>query len=102
MVPHGVSVVVNAPAVFRFTAQTNPERHRESARLLGDRDGDLSAALENMMRRARVPVGLSALGYTKTDVPALTQGTIVQKRLLNNAPRDIGEAELAQLFSEAL
>jgi hydroxyacid-oxoacid transhydrogenase len=54
------------------------------------------------MRRARVPVGLGAVGYTSEDVPALTKGTIVQKRLLSNAPREVGEAELHALFSEAL
>jgi hypothetical protein len=27
IVPHGISVVVNAPAVFRYTAATNPERY---------------------------------------------------------------------------
>ncbi len=102
MVPHGVSVVLNAPAAFRFTTETSPERHREAARMLGDRDGDLSRALEDMMRRARVPVGLRAVGYTQDDVPSLVKGTIVQKRLLSNAPRDVGEAELLALFSEAL
>jgi alcohol dehydrogenase class IV len=102
MVPHGVSVVLNAPAAFRFTASTNEERHREAAHLLGDRDGDLSRALEDMMRRARVPVGLTSVGYGKDDVPALMKGTIVQKRLLSNAPRDVGEAELLALFEEAL
>ena len=27
LVPHGVSVILNAPAVFRYTASTSPERH---------------------------------------------------------------------------
>ena len=102
MVPHGVSVVLNAPAAFRFTAQTNPERHRAAARVLGDRDGDLAGAVEALMKRAKVPVGLRAVGYTNDDVAALTKGTIVQKRLLSNAPRDVGEDELRALFTEAL
>ena len=102
MVPHGVSVVVNAPSAFRFTAGTNPERHRIAAEILGDRDGDLSRALETLMRKASVPVGLRDVGYTRDDVPALVKGTIVQKRLLSNAPRDVGEAELVELFEGAL
>ncbi|MGH3091247.1 MAG: hydroxyacid-oxoacid transhydrogenase [Gaiellaceae bacterium] len=47
MVPHGMSVIVNAPAVFRRIAATSPERHREAAELLGAdmRDGDPGEAI---------------------------------------------------------
>jgi alcohol dehydrogenase class IV len=111
MIPHGVSVVVGAPSAFRFTAPASPARHIDAARLLGEdirsaTDDDagevLSRALERTMRAAQIPVGLRALGYERTDAPSLARGTIVQKRLLANAPREVAESDLASIFERAL
>jgi alcohol dehydrogenase class IV len=111
MVPHGISVVVNAPAAFRYTASTCPERHLLGARQLGarvegvgpDEAGDLLAGrLIALMQDTGIPNGLAGVGYHEGDVAALTAGTIVQARLLANAPRPTGEPELTGLFQGAL
>ena len=110
MVPHGMSVIVSAPAVAKFTASTSVDKHRRVATLLGaraelydDEVGDaLAAALARIMRATDMPNGLRALGYTATDVPALVAGAYAQQRLLGNAPRPVGEEELTALFSSAM
>ena len=109
LVPHGVSVVVGAPSAFRFTATARPERHLAAALLLGAdaRDGDdagdlLGRTLEALMREARVPLGLGALGYGEGDVDALVSGTAVQTRLLDNAPRAASRDDLAAIFRAAM
>jgi alcohol dehydrogenase class IV len=111
MVPHGVSVVVNAPSVFRFTAASSPERHLEAAASLGvevrgaspsDAGELLARTLEELMRKTGIPNGLSGVGYDESDLDALTRGTIVQQRLLTNAPRATNEADLSELFRNAL
>jgi len=110
MVPHGMSVIVSAPAVAKFTASTAPDKHRRVASLLGaqeeiydDEAGEaLAGALARLMRATAMPNGLRALGYTDADVPALVAGAFAQQRLLGNAPRAVGEEDLAALFTGAM
>jgi hydroxyacid-oxoacid transhydrogenase len=111
LVPHGISVILNAPAVFRFTAQASPERHLQAAEILGadiahakpaDAGAILADQLIRMMRDLRIPNGLSALGYTAADIPALVEGTLPQHRVTKLSPRPAGPEELARLFEESL
>lgn len=111
MVPHGMSVILNAPAVFRFTAQACPDRHLVAAGILGakverakpeDAGKILSDELVKLMQRLKMPNGLSSVGYTKADIPALVQGTLPQARVTKLSPRPVGESDLAHLFEESL
>jgi len=111
MVPHGMSVILNTPAVVRFTAQACPERHLRGAQALGADIAGASAAdageiLANrviyFMQKLNMPNGLAAVGYTEADIPALVRGTLPQHRVTKLSPRPAGEAELTALFNESL
>ena len=111
MVPHGYSVVLNAPAVFRFTAGASPQRHLEAAQALGaDVSGVLPGDAGNVLadritwfiERLKLPNGLSALGYTSSDIPTLVEGTLPQHRVTKLSPRPARTEDLARLFEDAL
>jgi hydroxyacid-oxoacid transhydrogenase len=106
-----MSVILNAPAVFRFTAPANPERHLYAAHLMGvdlsdagpgDAGELLAWAIVDLMRRTGMPNGLSAVGYKPEDVPQLVAGTLPQHRVTKLSPRPFEEAELEQLFLNAM
>ena len=111
IIPHGMSVALNAPAVFRFTAPTNPERHLHAARLLGadvsgagpeDAGELLASAIIDLMRRLDAPNGLGAVGYTDEDVDDLVAGTLPQHRVVKLSPRPVSERELRRLFLDSM
>jgi len=111
VVPHGTSVIVNAPAVFRFTAPACPQRHLKAAQILGadvngadaaDAGDVLAACLIDYMRQLEMPNGLSALGYSSAHVPALVEGTLPQHRVTKLSPRPASEEDLTALFEDAL
>ena len=109
LVPHGLSVVVNAPAVFRATYAACPQRHVDAARALGFELDDvrdaaqvLSQGLERLMTQAKVPRSIGALGYREVDVPALTRGAMLQKRLLDNAPLPVDASLMERMFRASL
>jgi hydroxyacid-oxoacid transhydrogenase len=111
IIPHGMAVVLNAPAVFRFTAPSNPPLHLYAARLLGadvseaspeDAGELLASAIADLMRRVGMPNGLSAVGYGPEDVDRFVAGTLPQHRVTKLSPRPAGDEELRHLFLESM
>jgi hydroxyacid-oxoacid transhydrogenase len=115
LVPHGYSVILNAPAVFRFTASANPQRHLEAAAALGakttgaDASGSpadagkiLADRITWFIERLKLPNGLRALGYSTSEIPALVEGTLPQHRVTKLSPRPAGPEDLSKLFEDAL
>jgi hydroxyacid-oxoacid transhydrogenase len=111
LVPHGFSVILNAPAVFRFTASSSPQRHMEAAQALGvdvarchqeDAGRILSERITWFMQRLKTPNGLREIGYTSSDIPKLVEGTLPQHRVTKLSPRPAGPEELSTLFEDAM
>ena len=111
LVPHGFSVILNAPAVFAFTGQASPERHLEAAEALGadvsrcrkeDAGRVLADRITWFMQRLNVPNGLGAVGYASADIPALVEGTLAQERLTKLSPRPADAEALARIFENAM
>lgn len=117
IIPHGVSVAVTAPAVFRFTAASNPDRHLAAAEAFGvditnvkrESAGEVLAdALTRFLADlGDQPTGLKALGFGREHIEELVDGTIPQARVLTLAPGLAKELEqerdqLRRLFEDAL
>ncbi|KAK2809354.1 hypothetical protein FQN50_003813 [Emmonsiellopsis sp. PD_5] len=117
IIPHGVSVAVTAPAVFRFTAASNPDRHLAAAEAFGkdisnvkrESAGEIlgEAVAEFLIGLGDQPRGLKALGFNSSHLEGLIEGTIPQQRVLNLAPslsRELGaeKEELRKLFEESM
>jgi hydroxyacid-oxoacid transhydrogenase len=113
IVPHGESVSLTAPAAFRFTYPTDPERHLRAAELLdprgsgsGSGPGDdrerLPRAIVSLMRDIGTPSGIGAVGYTEADIPDLVEGTLKQQRILSMAPLDVTGEDLASIFRDSV
>ncbi len=108
LVPHGFSVIINSPSVFRFMGPTCPERHAQAARALGVADvgqrpgDDLAAGVIEIMRTIGVPNGLSGVGYTVDDLDALTEKGWRQRRVVDNAARPISKEEMREMFAGAM
>jgi len=117
IIPHGVSVAVTAPAVFKFTGASNPERHLAAAEAFGvDVSGvkreSAGEVLAEALARFLVdlgdqPRGLRALGFGAGHVDELVEGTLPQRRVLMLAPglsEEVNEEreQLRGLFEEAM
>ncbi len=117
LIPHGLSVILNAPAVFKNFSKYCPERHLEAVKAIyGDNDNDevervtlenagdkLADKIINMLKETNFPNGLGAVGYEENDLEALTNSASLQKRLLANSPKlsPVTKDEVRNLFEQS-
>lgn len=116
MLPHGMAVILHAPAVFELLGQ-----HEEVTPLLGEalramgeeddrelsphriRRGELiSKRIQDLMRLSSMPEGLREVGFTHEDVPSLSDRAFAQKRTINNAPIAMNLKLVQDIYNRAL
>jgi hydroxyacid-oxoacid transhydrogenase len=111
LIPHGMAVILGAPAAFRFMAPGNPEMFLRAAELIGADVGDaglgeagevLARAVVEVMKKAGMPNGLRAVGYGPDDVDALVEGVLPQHRVTKLSPRPATAADFRQLFLDSM
>ncbi|GAA6003478.1 hypothetical protein JCM10207_000350 [Rhodosporidiobolus poonsookiae] len=124
IIPHGIAVALSGPAVFKYTAASNPARHREIADVFEslapenrkdhinlDRlpDSDVGQVVYDRIARfladLDVPRGLSQVGYKRGDVDELVKGALPQRRVLDLAPGfSTGEGQelLAEIIEDSM
>jgi hydroxyacid-oxoacid transhydrogenase len=111
LIPHGMAVILGAPAAFRFMGPGNPRMFLRASELIGadvsdagpDDAGEvLALAVVDVMKKAGVPNGLRAVGYAPDDVDALVEGVLPQQRVTKLSPRPATAADFRQLFLDSM
>ncbi|XP_065190030.1 probable hydroxyacid-oxoacid transhydrogenase, mitochondrial [Sycon ciliatum] len=111
MLPHGLSVIMTAPAVFKYTASACPERHLQAAEILGadisnaklsDAGDILAEELRKFMHDLGVPNGIREFGFSASDAADLVQAAMPNKRVLMLAPHPLVEEHLASIYENSV
>lgn len=110
-IPHGISVIVSAPSIFRYAAAGAPERHMEAASSLKadtsgagpDDAGEIvSGRIIDLMKKTGMPNGLTDLGFSAEDVKPLAASSFRQGRAIANAPRETNLQDIENIYASAL
>jgi alcohol dehydrogenase class IV len=108
IIPHGMSVILNAPSVARFSNKYCGDLQLEVLDLLGrskaahgpaaEAGEHLAQYLIELMKATGTPNGLGAVGFTSQDIPMLVEKAFPQKRVIDNAPFVVSKEVIAELY----
>ncbi|MCV3241788.1 iron-containing alcohol dehydrogenase [Mesorhizobium sp. ZC-5] len=107
-IPHGFAVAITAPAVFRFTFDSAPDRHLQAANILSGADMSqkgreaLPMAIAEFMMKVSAPCGLECVGYGASDLDGLVSGAADQTRLLDLGPKPVVRSDLLEIFKTSM
>jgi alcohol dehydrogenase class IV len=105
-IPHGVTVALVQPHVFRFNAVATPERHAAVAKALGvpsgRNDPETVAAgadlLASITRDSGIKPGLGSYGIRPAEIPVLADSALKVDRLLRNSPRPVTREDCIKIY----
>lgn len=105
---HGVSNAILLPAVFRFNAEADPERHAAVAVALGENSGGSQAAaalagadrLERLVSECGVSTDLGNYGLPIAAIPQMAASAATVTRLLRNNPREMSLADIERIYRQ--
>ena len=107
--PHGLSIALMLPHVFRFNAVATPARHAQIALALGvtPQGDDLATALagaaklEELIAACGLPPRLRDYGIEDASLPMLVESAMTVTRLLKNNPREVTASDALEIYRQA-
>ena len=107
-VPHGFSVIVTAPAAFRYTYDAARERHAQAAEWLSgsriDYPGPEFAAPrpDRSDARSGSAIGDRGTRLPRSRYPGARGGALKQQRLVALSPKPVDSGRLERIFAESM
>jgi alcohol dehydrogenase len=107
--PHGQSIALMLPHVFRFNAVATPARHAQIALALGvsPQADDLATAmagaarLEELIANCGLPPRMRDYGIGESSIPVLVESAMTVTRLLKNNPREVTPSDAFEIYRQA-
>jgi alcohol dehydrogenase class IV len=108
-IPHGQSIALMLPHVFRFNVVATPARHAQIAVALGvaPQSDDLATALagaaklEELIDACGLPPRLRDYGVEESSIPVLVESAMTVTRLLKNNPREVTATDALEIYRQA-
>ena len=108
--PHGLTVAVLLPYVFKFNIEAMPSRCANIAMALGAEkaEDDCQTALNGvdklfeLLKQVGMPTKLSELNVSEDSIEIMAREAIKIERLLKNNPREVTLDDAVKIYREAL